>query len=91
LLEDPRRVNQPVAGLDLHRAALAHFHAVADGAGVAETVDLVGLANLIAGNRQQSIEYLERAVEAFGAVGNYAGTSSALATPGGRALLGARK
>jgi DNA-binding CsgD family transcriptional regulator len=75
-------LDQPGAGLDLHRRALASFEALGDRSGVAQTLDLVALASLVAGNRRGAIDAFEQAAAAFRALDDRRGLASVLATLG---------
>lgn len=66
------------AGLRLHEQALALFEAAADRQGMADTLDLLGMANGLYGDMQSSVEQFGRAIELYRSLSNSAGLSSAL-------------
>ena len=65
-------------GLELHRQALPLFEAEKDPAGVAETVDLLGVALGIHGDVVAAVEQFGRAVKDFGVLGDVRGLASSL-------------
>jgi DNA-binding NarL/FixJ family response regulator len=67
-------------GLSLHEQALALFEAADDRQGMADTLDLLGMANGLYGDEQRSVQQFGRAIELYRALGDYAGLSSALAS-----------
>lgn len=69
---------QSNAGLRLHEQALALFEAEADRPGMADTLDLLGMANGLHGDMHSSVQQFERAIELYRTLGNSAGLSSAL-------------
>lgn len=73
-------VGRTAEGLELHRQALPLLEAGADPAGVAETVDLLGMALALHGDVVAAVEQFGRAVEAFRAAGNVPGLASILAS-----------
>ena len=72
-------VEQPAAGERLHREALALFERLDDSLGVAETLDLLGLAEYMQGNLLHAVHYLDRAISLFRDFDARAGLTSALA------------
>ena len=67
-------------GLELHRQALPLVEAEKDPAGVAETVDLLGVALGIHGDVVAAVEQLGRAVKDFGVLGDVRGLASSLSS-----------
>ena len=67
-------------GLELHRQALPLLEAEKDPAGVAETVDLLGVALGIHGDVVAAVEQLGRAVKDFGVLSDVRGLSSSLSS-----------
>ena len=72
--EDPR------SGIPFHDEALATFERTADRRGVAETVDLLALANHIAGAQDAAVPLYERSVALFTALDDRRGLANALST-----------
>lgn len=68
------------AGMRLHEQALALFEAEDDRQGMADTLDLLGMANGLYGDMHRSVEQFSRAIELYRALGDSAGLSSALAS-----------
>jgi DNA-binding CsgD family transcriptional regulator len=78
-------VDQPLEAIRYHQEALALFRAADHQRGVAETLDLLGMANLLNGAPQESAASCERAIELWRQLGDRQWLSSSLAT---RALGG---
>jgi DNA-binding CsgD family transcriptional regulator len=73
-------MDQPRQGLTLHERALAIFREIGDRSGIAETLDLLGVATLVGGNRRQAIAHFEEAVAYFRALNEPRSLASVLAT-----------
>jgi DNA-binding CsgD family transcriptional regulator/tetratricopeptide (TPR) repeat protein len=73
-------MDQPRQGLELHQRALQIFRDTGDRSGIAETLDLLGVAALINGNRRQAVAHFEEAVVHFRALNEPRGIASVLAT-----------
>jgi tetratricopeptide (TPR) repeat protein len=73
-------IGRTAEGLELHRQALALLEPEGDLAGIAETVDLLGMGLGLHGDPFASIEPLGRAVQHFRALGDRQGEISSLAT-----------
>ncbi|HEX5141217.1 MAG TPA: AAA family ATPase [Dehalococcoidia bacterium] len=58
-------VEEPDEGIAHHEEALRIFETLADAEGIAETVDLLGVAWLLGGNLARSRAYYERALQLF--------------------------
>jgi predicted ATPase/DNA-binding CsgD family transcriptional regulator len=71
-------IGQADAGLRLHEQALALFETADDLSGMADTLDLLGMANGLYGDMHSSVQQFGRAIELYRALGNSAGLSSAL-------------
>jgi DNA-binding CsgD family transcriptional regulator len=71
-------IGQTDAGLRLHEQALALFEAEHDREGMADTLDLLGMANGLYGDMHSSVQQFGRAIELYRTLGNPAGLSSAL-------------
>lgn len=67
-------------GLRLHEQALALFEAEDDRQGVADTLDLLAMANGLFGDMHRSVQQFGRAIALYRALGASAGLSSALAS-----------
>ncbi len=67
-------------GFELHRQALSLFEAEGDPSGVAETVDLLGIALAVHGDVVAAVEQFGRAVKDFGALADVRGQASSLAS-----------
>jgi predicted ATPase len=67
-------------GLELHRQALALVEAAGDRAGIAETVDLLGMSLGLHGDVVEAVNWLARAAEHFGELGERVGQVSSLST-----------
>jgi len=72
-------VEQPVEGDRHHRAALAVFERLDDRHGIAETLDLLGLAEYMQGNLVEAVDSLDGAIALFRELDDRAGLTSALA------------
>ncbi|MDQ6830721.1 MAG: tetratricopeptide repeat protein, partial [Gemmatimonadota bacterium] len=70
---------EPHSGIPHHEEALAIFERAEDRRGVAETVDLLGMAYHIAGIQEKAVGLLERSVDLFTALEDRRGLTSALA------------
>jgi class 3 adenylate cyclase/DNA-binding CsgD family transcriptional regulator len=73
-------IGQSEAGLHLHAQALALFEAEDNRQGMADTLDLLGMANGLYGDMLSSVQWYDRAIELYRALGDSAGLSSALAS-----------
>ncbi len=71
-------IGQSDAGLRLHEQALALFEAEDDRQGMADTLDLLGMANGLYGDMHSSVRQFGRAIELYHTLSNSAGLSSAL-------------
>src|SRR4029453_4647339 len=71
-------VEQPADGERLHREALAVFEQLADRRGIAETLDLLGLAAYMQGNLGEAVAYLDRAIAVSRDVDDRVSLTSAL-------------
>ena len=69
----------PHSGIPYHNEALAMFEQMDDRRGVAETVDLLAMANHIAGAQDTAVRLYERSVGLFTALGDRRGLANALA------------
>jgi DNA-binding CsgD family transcriptional regulator len=67
-------------GLRLHERALALFEAQDNRQHMADTLDLLGMANGLYGDMISSVKQFGRAIDLYRALGNSAGLSSALAS-----------
>jgi DNA-binding CsgD family transcriptional regulator len=72
-------VDEPAAARRYHREALASFEAQGDLRGVAETLDLLGMASMLSGDMVRATAHYQRAVELFRALDHRRGLSSSLA------------
>ena len=70
----------PLEALQQHEEALVLFEQVNDQPGVADTIDLLGMASYLSGNLVQGTRYFERAVTLYRELENRQGLSSSLAT-----------
>ena len=70
------------ASLAAHRQALALFEARADRQGIADTLDLLGLACAFSGDLPQSAAHYTRAIEGYRTLGDRRGRASSLAVRG---------
>jgi DNA-binding CsgD family transcriptional regulator len=73
-------VEQPLEALHYHQEALAVFQEVQDQHGVAETLDLLGMASWLGGDLVQSAAYYRQVVALFREMDNRQGLVSSLAT-----------
>jgi tetratricopeptide (TPR) repeat protein len=73
-------IGRTAEGLALHRQALALLEPAGDRAGIAETVDLLGMSSGLHGDVIEAVEWLARATENFGELGDRVGQVSSLAT-----------
>ena len=71
-------LENPAAGLPHHEEALGLFERVNDRRGVAETVDLIGMAHHIAGDQRAAAASFDRAVALFAAINDRRGLANAL-------------
>jgi len=67
-------------GLQTHQEALAIFEALHDTQGMAETIDLLGMANGIYGDIVNAVEQYERAIALFRSLSDHQGLISSLTT-----------
>jgi DNA-binding CsgD family transcriptional regulator/Flp pilus assembly protein TadD len=67
-------------GLHAHQEALAMFEALQDSQGMAETIDLLGMANGIYGDIVNAVEQYERAIALLRALSDHQGLISSLTT-----------
>jgi DNA-binding CsgD family transcriptional regulator len=70
--------DDPRSGIPFHDEALATFERLDDSRGVAETVDLLALANHIAGAQDAAVPLYERSVALFAALDDRRGLANAL-------------
>ena len=73
-------LDEPGRGLELHQRALNSFRELGDAVGIAQTLDLLGVALLISGQRQQALDTLGQASAAYRRVDDRGGLASVLAT-----------
>ena len=73
-------LDEPERGLELHQRALKGFGELGDAVGIAQTLDLLGVALLISGQRQQALDTLGQASAAYRRVDDRGGLASVLAT-----------
>jgi DNA-binding CsgD family transcriptional regulator len=73
-------VGRPIEGIDEHRAALKIFTAAGDQQGIAETLDLMGMANGIRGDLKKCVEHYGRAIGLLTQLGDEQRLMSALAS-----------
>ncbi|HEX6777706.1 MAG TPA: AAA family ATPase [Ktedonobacterales bacterium] len=73
-------VDQPLEAIRYHQEALALFQAADHQQGIAQTLDLLGMANLLNSARLESAACLERAVALWREIGDRQWLSSSLAT-----------
>jgi tetratricopeptide (TPR) repeat protein len=66
--------------LQTHQEALVIFAALQDSQGMAETIDLVGMANGIYGDMVNAVEQYERAIALFRSLSDHQGLISSLTT-----------
>ncbi len=67
-------------GLQTHQEALAMFEALQDSQGMAETIDLLGMANGFYGDIVNAVEQYERAIALFRSLSDHQGLISSLTT-----------
>jgi len=67
-------------GLQTHQEALAMFEALHDTQGMAEAIDLLGMANGIYGDIVNAVEQYERAIALFRSLSDHQGLISSLTT-----------
>ncbi len=67
-------------GMQTHQEALALFEALHDTQGMAETIDLLGMANGIYGDTVNAVEQYERAIALFRSLSDHQGLISSLTT-----------
>jgi DNA-binding CsgD family transcriptional regulator len=72
-------VEQPADGQGLHREALTIFERLDDRRGVAETLDLLGLARYMQADLTEAIGYRDRAIALFRELDDRAGLTTSLA------------
>ncbi|HEY2896888.1 MAG TPA: AAA family ATPase [Gemmatimonadaceae bacterium] len=68
---------EPLSGIPYHDEALAMFQRANDLQGVGETVDLLAMANHMAGAQEAAVELYERSVALFTALGDRRGLANA--------------
>ncbi len=73
-------VEQPHQALDYHRQALAIFQEAGDIHGIAETLDLLGMASYLGGDLIGGTSYYKQAITLFTDLGDQQGLTSSLAT-----------
>lgn len=73
-------VGRAAEGLDEHRAALEIFSSAGDRQGVAETLDLLGMANGIYGDLPSCVDHYGRAIELLSELGDEQRLMSALSS-----------
>lgn len=71
--------DEPVTGLPLHQQALGIFERRDDRAGIADTLDLIGMAHYVSGNGADSTAHFERAVSLYRDLGDRQRLSASLA------------
>ncbi|MGH2533850.1 MAG: helix-turn-helix transcriptional regulator, partial [Thermomicrobiales bacterium] len=86
-------VELPVEGQRLHREALANFEALGDRQGIAETLDLLGMATGLTGDLASAWEHYRRAAALFREFDNRRGLAAVLTAmswrPASMAMLSA--
>lgn len=73
-------LERPLEALQHHREALAIFQELQDPRGLAETLDLLGMASYLGGDLIQGTAYYQQAIGLFGELGDRQGLTSSLAT-----------
>jgi tetratricopeptide (TPR) repeat protein/DNA-binding CsgD family transcriptional regulator len=73
-------IEQPLEALRYHREALTIFQELHDQHGIAETLDLLGMASYLGGDLVQGTIYYEQAVALFEELDDRQGLTSSLAT-----------
>jgi tetratricopeptide (TPR) repeat protein len=75
-------IEQPMQAQDAHQGALAIFRERNDRRGLAETLDLLGMANYLGGDLIQGTDYYQEAVSLFEELDDRQGLVSSLTTMG---------
>ena len=73
-------VERPLEALVQHQEALQIFQELDDKPGIAETLDLLGMASYLSGDLVRGTGYYEQAIALFRQLGNQEGLTSSLAT-----------
>ncbi len=73
-------VEEPLEALQCHQEALAIFQQLNDPHGIAETLDLLGMASYLGGDLVQGTRYYEQAVTIFRQLDDRVGLTSSLAS-----------
>jgi DNA-binding CsgD family transcriptional regulator len=73
-------VEEPLEALRCHQEALAIFQQLKDSHGIAETLDLLGMASYLGGDLVQGTRYCEQAVTLFRQLDDRVGLTSSLAS-----------
>jgi len=73
-------VEEPLESLRCHQEALAIFQQLNDSHGIAETLDLLGMASYLGGDLVQGTRYYEQAVTLFRQLDDRVGLTSSLAS-----------
>ncbi len=73
-------VEEPLEALQCHQEALAIFQQLNDPHGIAETLDLLGMASYLGGDLVQGTKYYEQAVTLFRQLDDRVGLTSSLAS-----------
>ena len=73
-------VEEPLEALRCHEEALAIFRQINDPHGIAETLDLLGMASYLGGDIVQGTRYFEQAVTLFRQLDDRVGLTSSLAS-----------
>jgi DNA-binding CsgD family transcriptional regulator len=73
-------VEEPLEALRCHREALAIFQQLNDSHGIAETLDLLGMASYLGGDLVQGTRYYEQAITLFRQLDDRVGLTSSLAS-----------
>ena len=73
-------VEEPLEALQCHQEALAIFQQLNDPHGIAETLDLLGMASYLGGDLVQGTRYYEQAVTLFRQLDDRVGLTSSLAS-----------
>ena len=73
-------VEEPLEALRCHQEALAIFRQLNDPHGIAETLDLLGMASYLGGDLVQGTRYYEQAVTLFRQLDDRLGLTSSLAS-----------
>jgi tetratricopeptide (TPR) repeat protein len=72
-------IDRPGEGLRRHQEALDTFQELGDRKGIAETLDLMGMASYLNGDLKRGVSYYERAVALFQELDDRQGLTSSLA------------